>query len=606
MDPDRHLGVTAMTGSAAVLIGGTTLHSYLGIGLGKDSEDDLVKKIKDREKLERKWCDTNILVVDEVSMLPADLFDKLNGVAKRVRKRSEPFGGMQLVFGGDFLQLPCVKGDFCFESKAWRECGFEIFHLTKIMRQSNKQFQACLNRARFGEMTDEDFEYITQSVPTKEKIASMEIKPTRILCENVDVNEINQTKLEQLPVEEIYKYKYKIEYNLDNYEPRVHQFMFKDVTKLCNAQPKLSLSVGAQVMLLVNLDVKGGLVNGSRGVVTRFIECKIFNNKGEEKIQYKPMVRFNNGHEIAMNRHGYEVKDGKYLIATVFQIPLKLAYAITVHKSQGMTLDSAIINLKGVFEYGQAYVALSRVKDINNLFLKNVTKSTFKAHPKALEFYRQLDVVVYRPGDITDPLYSHPDTALVQIINCVAVRPHGLSNTLAKVYPYCNSYSRRRPIGKLNRAMIIDRPKEGTIQVCLPDHPHAPIVINVCGQFYMGKNIDVNIYAKRIIKQYLDDHLQKGLQLDTSENRIKWFREGLAALSKNIYDRDIEVKQVVFPAFIGCGLAGGNWQENYLPAIRSFARRVANYGVKVIVVKFQQNKKSDRDVEQEPNVLADP
>lgn len=401
MDPVRYLGVTAMTGAAAVLIGGTTLHSYLGIGLGKDSEDDLVKKINRREKLKSRWCDTNILVVDEVSMLPADLFDKLNRIAKRVRKRSEPFGGMQLVFGGDFLQLPCIKGDFCFESKAWKECGFKIFHLTKIMRQADKQFQECLNRARFGEMTEEDFEYVTQGGPTsdlrspagkarKEKIATMEIKPTRILCENVDVDEINQTKLEQLPAEEIHKYKYKIEYNLDNYESRVHQFMFKDITKLCNAQPKLCLSVGAQVMLLVNKDVKQGLVNGSRGVVTRFIEYKTLNSKGEEKIQYRPVVKFSND-EIVIDRHGYEVKDGKYLIATIVQIPLKLAYAITVHKSQGMTLDSAIIDLKGVFEYGQAYVALSRVKDINNLFIKNVTKSTFKAHPKALDFYRQLE-----------------------------------------------------------------------------------------------------------------------------------------------------------------------------------------------------------------------
>jgi len=147
-------------------------------------------------------------------------------------------------------------------------------------------------------------------------------------------------------------------------------------------------------------------VNGSRGVVTRFIEYKTLNSKGEEKIQYRPVVRFSNGHEMAMNRHEYEVKDGNYLSATIFQIPLKLAYAITVHKSQGMTLDSAIINLKGVFEYGQAYVALSRVKDINNLFLKNVTKSTFKAHPKALEFYRQLDQTSRKEqetNDLEDP-----------------------------------------------------------------------------------------------------------------------------------------------------------------------------------------------------------
>lgn len=386
------LGVTAMTGAAAVLINGVTLHSYLGIGLGKDSEDALVRKIGGREELRLKWCTTSTLVVDEISMLPADLFDKLNRIAKRVRKREEPFGGMQLVFGGDFLQLPCIKGDFCFESKAWKECGFEIFHLTKIMRQADEKFQACLNRARFGEMTDDDLEYVTQSAPTEEKIASMEIKPTRILCKNVDVDEINQANLEQLPAETIHKYKYKIEYNA-NYVPRVHQHMFKDITKLCNAQPKLSLSVGAQVMLLVNIDVKRGLVNGSRGVVTRFLESKTLNGKGKEKVKYRPIIRFGNTEktEMAVSRHGYEIKHGNHLIATIYQIPLKLAYAVTVHKSQGLTLDSAMINLRGVFEYGQAYVALSRVRDINSLFLKNATKATFKAHPKALEFYRQLE-----------------------------------------------------------------------------------------------------------------------------------------------------------------------------------------------------------------------
>ena len=389
-----YIGVTAMTGAAAVLIGGTTLHSYLGIGLGKDSEDDLVNKIIGCENLMRKWCDTNILVVDEASMLPADLFDKLNRIAKRVRECGDPFGGMQLVFGGDFLQLPCIKGDFCFESTAWKDCKFEIFHLTKIMRQTNKQFQDCLNRARFGEMTDDDLEYITQSILTKEAISAMEIKPTRILCANVDVNEINKTKLMQLPADEIHIYKYKIEYNLDNYEPRSHTFMFKDITKLCNAQPKLSLSVGAQVMLLVNIDVKRGLVNGSRGVVTGFFPC----NTAKGKTRLIPVVKFGNaeGTDMAIQRHGYEVKDGKYLIATIFQVPLKLAYAITVHKSQGMTLDSAIINLRGVFEYGQAYVALSRVKDINNLFLKNFTKTSFRAHPKALDFYRELNQLKIR------------------------------------------------------------------------------------------------------------------------------------------------------------------------------------------------------------------
>jgi ATP-dependent DNA helicase PIF1 len=387
MNPAYYMGITAMTGAAAVIIGGTTLHSYLGIGLGTDTEDELVKRIIGYSMLERKWRATKILVIDEVSMLSADLFDKLNRIAKRVRKRSEPFGGMQIVLGGDFLQLPCINGSFCFTGKAWDECNFTIICLTKILRQSNKDFQDCLNRARFGEITDMDLEYITQSIPNKEKIN--EIKPTRILCENVDVDRINMTKLNKLPVEEIYSYKYSIEYNHD-YNPRSHCFMFKDITKICNVTPKLLLSVGAQVMLLVNLDVVDGLVNGSRGVVTRFHSVTTSIN-GKEKVKFIPVVKFvNRKTEMLVHQHMYEIKDGKCIIATISQIPLKLAYAVTVHKSQGMTLDSAIIDLAGVFAYGQAYVALSRVKDINNLFIKNVSKLSFIAHPKALEFYHQL------------------------------------------------------------------------------------------------------------------------------------------------------------------------------------------------------------------------
>jgi ATP-dependent DNA helicase PIF1 len=389
-DTMDNIGVTAMTGAAAVLIGGTTLHSYLGIGLGKESEDDLVKKINYNRKIKNKWLSTTTLVIDEVSMLSSDLFDKLNKISKRVRNRSDPFGGIHLVFCGDFLQLPCINGDFCFESNAWKECMFEIVNLTTIMRQSNKQFQACLNRARFGEMTDDDFEYVTQSIKNTHT-RLMGIKPTRILCENVDVDNINQTKLYKLPSEEIHKYKYKIIYS-DIYDSRSHKYIFKDVSKLCNTQPVLYLSVGAQVMLLVNIDVKLGLVNGSRGVVMRFTKYKIVND-GKESIKYIPIVKFANAEatEMSIHRHNYEVKRDGQVIAYISQFPLKLAYAITVHKSQGMTLDSAIINLRGVFEYGQAYVALSRVKDVNNLFLKNATKDSFVAHPKALEFYKKLE-----------------------------------------------------------------------------------------------------------------------------------------------------------------------------------------------------------------------
>lgn len=406
------IGITAMTGAAAVLINGQTLHSYLGIGLGKDSVDDLVRKIINRSKVKKNWDELDILIVDEVSMLSAELLTKLNEVAKEIKATDKPFGGIQLVFAGDFLQLPCIRGSFCFECPDWIECAFTTFHLTKILRQHDVRFQECLNNARYGRITFEDIEYCTtlsvssaerssglhsglSSVNCGPEICAMQstiseeqnkfragdglnrIKPTRILCHNADVNEINERKLKKLNTAEIKKYDADIEYNPNVYDQRKHQFIFQDITKICNAQTSLCLAVGAQVMLLINVDTKNGLVNGSRGVVLEFTDNEL------------PIVLFKNNTKLIVDFHKYEVTEKKKLIGTIFQIPLKLAYAITVHKSQGMTLDSAIIDLNGVFEYGQAYVALSRVKDVNSLFLYNAIESSFKAHPKAVNFYEK-------------------------------------------------------------------------------------------------------------------------------------------------------------------------------------------------------------------------
>ncbi|KAK3891732.1 hypothetical protein Pcinc_004377 [Petrolisthes cinctipes] len=205
-----------------------------------------------------------------------------------------------------------------------------------------------------------------------------------------------------------------------------------------------------------------------------------------------------------------------------------------------------------------------------------------------------LDVLEYHIGDITEPLFRHPDTALVQIINCVAVRPHGLSEVLAKTYPYCDSYSLRKPIGVLNRAVLEDRPHLGTIKVCRPTRPHAPIVINIFSQFFMGKEFRKNVHAKRIVNKIHDDHLQMGLKEDNATNRIKWFQEGLAALSKGI-PKEINVNRVVFPSCIGCGLAGGDWLNNYLPSIKYFAQQMVKLGVKVIIVR-KHTQLSDSDI----------
>lgn len=382
LGPDKTIGVTAMTGAAAVLINGQTLHSYLGIGLGKDSVDSLVRKIMMRPKIKKVWKNTNILIIDEVSMLTAELLTKLNNVAKEIKTDDRVFGGIQLVFSGDFLQLPCINGNFCFECEDWEECSFTVFHLTNILRQHDITFQKCLNNARFGKITADDLEYCSSNTLEKSNY-SLEhvVKPTKILCHNANVNEINKKKLERLAcktLNEIKKYDAEIEYNSNFYDPHTHKFLFQDITKICNAQPTLFLTLGAQVMLLININTEKGLVNGSRGVIVSFTNEEL------------PVVLFKNGMKLIIDYYKYEVTEGKNLIGMIIQIPLKLAYAITVHKSQGVTLDSAIIDLNGVFEYGQAYVALSRVKDVDSLFLFNAVVSSFKAHPKAIDFYKKL------------------------------------------------------------------------------------------------------------------------------------------------------------------------------------------------------------------------
>ncbi|MGL5355085.1 MAG: AAA family ATPase [Cetobacterium sp.] len=368
-----NIGVTAMTGSAAVLINGRTLHSFLGIGLGKECKEVLLSKIRRSSKAIKRWDSLKILIVDEISMLSKELFEKLEYVAQQIRSDESPFGGVQLVFCGDFLQLPVINGEFCFLSDIWAKCNFRVMHLTKIIRQCDEKFQKCLNSARFGKLSDQELKYILDGGNVDD--VDDDIKPTKILCKNKDVDDENLQELLKLK-SEILEYEFEISFNPDVYVPNVHKHLFEDVTKICNAQPSLKLSVGAQVMHLVNNEK---IVNGSRGVVVRFDNDL-------------PVVKFKNGLTLTIGYHAYDITEiynrKTRIIATIYQIPLKLAYAVTAHKSQGMTIDCAIVDLAGVFEYGQAYVALSRVKDVKGLQVLNATPKAFKAHPSALKFYK--------------------------------------------------------------------------------------------------------------------------------------------------------------------------------------------------------------------------
>ena len=373
----RNIAITSTTGVSALLIGGTTLHSYLGIGLGKDEVDALYMKILNNSKLTKKWRDLDVLIIDEISMMSPDLFDKLEHLARLLRKNKAPFGGIQLILVGDFLQLPCVSSDeFCFQSKTWDKCVDKVIYLSEIFRQDDSNFQKCLNEIRVGELSEQTIEVLQSRVGFELK-NEFGIIPTKIYSLNRNVDKENEKELNKLFEKdpELEFFEYELEFNI--LDKKRYKVLQEKISKICIAPQTLQLCIGAQVMLLYNIDLECGLANGSRGVVIRFQNDL-------------PVVKFLNGVERLVDFQDWKLEEQGETLMVVTQIPLKVAYACSVHKTQGITLDYAIIDLNDVFEYGQAYVALSRVKTLKGLSLKNFIPEKIFAHPTALKFYKRL------------------------------------------------------------------------------------------------------------------------------------------------------------------------------------------------------------------------
>ena len=368
----RKIAVTSTTGTSALLLGGTTLHSYLKIGLGRENVSKLYKKITSVKGWVKKWKDLSCLIVDEISMLDPILFDKLEQLAKLIRGNSKPFGGIQLVLSGDFLQLPCVGTDkFCFEASSWNQCVQETYVFTEIIRQSDTEFQTCLNSIRFGILNDHVINTLSPRIGAV-LTNDFNIKPTKLYSKNLEVDELNDRELDNLSKDGREFYEYNMEIKQVNY--KVSTDFIDKIKKNCNAHENLQLCIGAQVMLLINYDLQIGLCNGSRGIVVDFVNDI-------------PIVKFLNGIEIPVPYFIWDIEDGDELVLRIIQIPLKIAYATTIHKSQGTSLDYVEIDLSDVFDYGQAYVALSRVKKLEGLSIVSIDYDKIVAHPVAVQFY---------------------------------------------------------------------------------------------------------------------------------------------------------------------------------------------------------------------------
>ncbi len=393
---DKEVHVTAFTGMAALLVGGTTLHKWIGAGLAEGTVEELVTELSGRARL--RWTSTDVLVIDEVSMVSPDLFEKIEQVARILRGcPTKFFGGIQLVCFGDFAQLPAIVNDrerkFVFQSRVWEQGISKVFVLKHIYRQTDELYGGILQRVRVEEHTDEDILILKMRLhKTLSAQKDHNVKATRLYAHNDDVDTINAKELAELPGEaDVFK---AVAWPVGL--PSAHLIKFsraeKMARKYCTAKEELELKVDAQVMLIVNLDQGRGLVNGSRGRV-----ISITHKDGDDDDEDEVKVLFANGITTKIKHHDWTFEnvldDGNGIQFTLMyrQVPLKLCWAATIHKAQGSSLDCAEIDLgERVFVEGQAYVALSRVRSLDGLSLVSLEPSVFKANRLFLSYWRYL------------------------------------------------------------------------------------------------------------------------------------------------------------------------------------------------------------------------
>ena len=354
---DKSIGICAMTGCAALLINGATVHSYLGIGLAKESAEELAVKVRRFVTIRDRILKLEVLLIDEVSMLNDELFEKLYKFLQLVRKNTKPFGGVQVIFVGDPFQLCPVEGNYCFTSKLWVD--IKVHTLTANMRQAGDQvFKDLLDRVRWGKCSDEDLISLKQCQNT---VFPEGIIPTKLYSKNVNVDLINQMEFNKLSTV------------VTGYESNCVNDYSKKWATANKIPEKVNLRLGAQVMCTRNLPAQG-LVNGSRGVITQI------DSEGVT-------VKLLDGIDVRLVPIAISPFDNPYIIVKF--MPLKLAWAITIHSSQGMTIDALEVDLgKDVFAFGQAYTGLSRAKSLESVKVTSVLATSFKTSPVVKKFFK--------------------------------------------------------------------------------------------------------------------------------------------------------------------------------------------------------------------------
>ena len=432
--------VCALTGCAAVLLNckAKTIHSWSGIKLGKGPIDDIVRRVMRNRCNVKSWRETEVLIIDEVSMMSRKMFDLLDQIGRAARKNpGKAFGGIQLVFTGDFFQLPPIAdyddpatGEFCFQHPKWNATfrQEDCIELKTFFRQTDPVYVKLLQEIRRGEISDKSIEVLDSRILRGKEIAPLKngVAPTKLFPIRSKVDFINNTTYEKLEgVERVYHFNVSTSarVHIDTGSPLTFEeisrcgelsseqmkYEVESMTSSLQTDKTVRLKVGALVMCTVNLDVERGICNGSQGIVIDFAEINTaFDNFRSPKdvVNLKfavepqpdarvkmdggaaivPIVRFSNGVIMRVGVHQRQCEE--YPCIIISQIPLCLAWALTIHKIQGATLDSAEMDIgKSVFAAGQTYVGLSRVKTLDGLYLSDFNPMRIKANPLVVEFY---------------------------------------------------------------------------------------------------------------------------------------------------------------------------------------------------------------------------
>ena len=377
--------ITASTGIAATHISGMTIHSWSGIGIKKELTAYDLDRIAQNERVVRRVSRAKVLVIDEVSMLSAQTLGLVDMVCREIRHPDKAFGGLQVVLVGAFFQLPPImrretengerlafenapqdpRAQFAYHSPSWKAAKPVVCYLTEQHRQEDAIFLGILSAIRNGNFNKEHEAHLTKrksTTPNEHK------NTTKLFSHNADVDQVNETQLKKLP-------------------GSPHTFTMKEhgaksfvdqLKKSCLSPERLLLKTGAKVMFTKN-SPEGRFVNGTTGEIIGF-----------ESAQGYPRVKLRSGRMLTAESAEWAVETEGKALARIEQIPLRLAWAITVHKSQGMLLDTAFIDLTQAFEYGQGYVALSRVRTLEGLHLAGWNAQALRVHPdvrqKDMEF----------------------------------------------------------------------------------------------------------------------------------------------------------------------------------------------------------------------------